>query len=424
MAVQKCGASRGGAVATWGFALVIVAVAMVTKSTDRGSAALRFMRLTVLVNRFHLGHAGTLPGQASDLAVDGRGNLFIADNFVGARPPDGRCQVRERVAATDAIKIIAGALPTGPHGGMPAQRIELSNCQRIAVDAADTVYLISTRVPYGRHPLQLFRIVARSGTVRAIAGCVHCYGFHVRRPATESSVDSVTDLAVDRGGNVLLTDSYTGAIWKVTLDGMAQRVAANVCRLRGNLRYVCPELIAPTADDIIYFRDSDERVEAFNPATGRVSIVAGGGSCHSRVSALCGNGIPATRAKLDGPRDIATDARGDLLIADDVVQRVDRKSGRIEILAGNGKFPSLQRRYRMGQTLPPLTTALEPMGLAIGPDGTIFIANNGDGAVLKLGPISPPRRSPERCSHRRRTGRDSRSCAPGSHRRRVSRDRR
>jgi len=386
MAVQTSGTSHNGAVATCRFALVVVAVTMVTMSTGRGSAAPRFMRLTVLVNRLHLGHAGALAGQASDLAVDGRGNLFIADNFVGARPPDGRCQVRERVAATGAIKIIAGALPTGPHGRTPAQRIEISNCQRIAVDAADNVYLISTRVPYGRYPLQLFRIVARSGTVRAIAGCVHCYGFHVRRPATESSVDSVTDLAVDRAGNVLLTDSYTGAIWKVTLDGMAQRVAANVCRLRGNLRYVCPELIAPAIDGTIYFSDSDERVEAFNPTTGRVSIVAGGGPCRSRVYVFCGNGIPATRAKLDGPRDIAIGVRRDLLIADDVVQRVDRKSGRIEILAGNGKFPNLQRRYRMGQTLPPLTTALEPMGLAVGPDSTIFIANNGDGAVLELRP--------------------------------------
>jgi len=135
-----------------------------------------------------------------------------------------------------------------------------------------------------------------------------------------------------------------------------------------------------------YFSDSDERVEALSRAGGKVFIVAGGGSCRSHRSAFCGNHIPASKAKLDGPQDIAVDHAGNLLIAGDVVQRVDAKTHQIEILAGNGKLPNAPVARHRGESLPALTTAFEPWSLAVSPDSTIYIADEMDGAVLAFHP--------------------------------------
>jgi hypothetical protein len=191
------------------------------------------------------------------------------------------------------------------------------------VNATDDVYMISTRFPWGRYPLRLFRINARSGTVRVIAGCIRCYGFHPGRAATQSSVDYVSDLVVDHSGNVLLPDTTTGAIWRLSSNGVVTRVSTDVCRFPSH-SFVCPQTIAPAKNGTIYFDGELDRrvIEALNPATDKVSIIAGGGHCDVNRYFFCGNNILATKAKLAGTGDIAVSNAGDLLLVDvGIVQR-------------------------------------------------------------------------------------------------------
>lgn len=338
-------------------------------------------RLIVVVDQSELGRAGALGGQVGSIAVDGHGNLFLEDVFVGARPSTIRCRILEH-AANGRLRVIAGSLPGQGPRGTAAQHFAIGSCGPLAVGAQHTIYLLGTRFPYGRYPTRLFSINVSTGTVRAVAGCARCFGLHANRPATRSSVEYVADLARGPAGNLLLADAYTSSIWRFTPGGTLHRVATNICRLQGNIRYVCPRSIATAPDGTIYFSDSDERVEALSLSTGRVAIVAGGGSCPGHHASFCGNGIPATKAKLDGPEDIALDPAGDLLIADDVLRRVDRKTHVITILAGNGKLPDPSLRLHRGESVPALTTAIAPRSLAVDRNGDIFIAE--DQGVLEL----------------------------------------
>src|SRR5947209_8735131 len=89
--------------------------------------------LEVVVTQADLGHQHGIQGQPQDLAVDPAGNLFIADAFLGARPSQVECQIRERVAATGAVRIVVGAVATGRHATTPAQRFVPSTCESLGV---------------------------------------------------------------------------------------------------------------------------------------------------------------------------------------------------------------------------------------------------------------------------------------------------
>jgi streptogramin lyase len=236
--------------------------------------------------------------------------------------------------------------------------------------------------------LQLFRINALSGAVSAVAGCLRCYGFRPGRPATQSSVSSVSGLAVDRSGNVLLAEATTGAIWRLTSAGIVTRVATDVCRFPPH-SFVCPQAIAPAKSGTIYFDGELDRrvVESLNPETGKITIVAGGGSCRVNRYFFCGNGVLATRAKLAGTGGIAVDSAGNLFLVDDgLVQRVDARTHRITILAGSGKLIGGPIQVRRGQSFPALTTTIEPQALAVARTGAILMSEEGSGAVLELRP--------------------------------------
>lgn len=364
--------------------LALVAALLLAPAGGQVRAAHAPSQLVVLVDRSELGRVGNLWGQVNHVAIDPRGNLFIADNFAGAK--EVSCQVRERLAANGAIRVIAGAIPHALLGRTPTQGLPLSACRALAVDGKDNVYLLSTRFPYGRYPLEIFRLSAASRAVRAVAGCMKCYGIHAGRRAMESSMDFVYDLAVDRWGNVLFPDSYTGAIWKLSPSGLLKRLADNVCAGRA-IQYVCPDTVAVARGNTIYFDGDDMRVvEGLDPANGKLSIVAGGGSCRSHRHVFCGNRVPATKARLGSPGALAVDNAGNLFVLEGgVVQRVDAKTHQIEIVAGNGELEGTRTVYRLGERLPALTAAIEPMDLAVGPNGVVYIVDGGGNtAVLEL----------------------------------------
>lgn len=336
--------------------------------------------LEVVVTLADLGQLHGVQGQPQDLAVDPAGNLFIADAWYGARQPLA-CQVRERVAATGAMRIVVGAAATGRRATTPAQRFVPTTCWSIGVDGRDNVYVVTSRFPWGHHPIRLYRFDTVHGTVRAIAGCDRCFGFHAGQSGFQSNLTFSNDLLVNRAGDVVVADSTGGSLWRVMAQGdIVRPLARDVCLKPQRIPHSCPRLLAG-GGSAIYFTDGSERVEAFSLQTRRARIVAGGGRCASREQTFCGDGIPAVSAKLDGPQDIAVDAQGTLYIADAVVQRVDPHTKVITVIAGNGTYPSRRRRVHRGERLSPRRVALEPVALAIGPAGGLYIANDNTGVL-------------------------------------------
>jgi hypothetical protein len=100
------------------------------------------------------------------------------------------------------------------------------------------------------------------------------------------------------------------------------------------------------------------------------------------ISGDSGDGGPATSARLNGPFDVAFDARGNLYLSDTGnhrIRRVDARSGIISTVAGSGK-------RGFGGDGGPATLALldEPYGLALDREGNLFFADRLNRRVRKV----------------------------------------
>src|SRR5262249_42588609 len=95
-----------------------------------------------------------------------------------------------------------------------------------------------------------------------------------------------------------------------------------------------------------------------------------------------GDGGPATAAALYEPSDVAVGPDGSLYIADAGNKRIRRgtPNGIISTFAGGNTFPA----YGDGG---PATLArlIDPQGIAIGPDGSLYIASAGQNVIRRVG---------------------------------------
>ena len=139
------------------------------------------------------------------LAVDGKGNVYIADS--------GDHRVR-KVSPGGKITTIAGTGERGFSGdGGRATRARLSAPSGIAIDGKNNVYIAddsNARV----------RKVSPSGKITTIAGTgdgvSRGYGFSGDGgPATRAQLSSPDDVAVDGKGNVYIADRGNERVRKV-----------------------------------------------------------------------------------------------------------------------------------------------------------------------------------------------------------------
>jgi sugar lactone lactonase YvrE len=252
----------------------------------------------------------------SGVAVDRLGNLYIADA--------GNCRIR-KVSPTSIITTVAGNGTQGSSGdGGPATSAELYFPQGVTVDRSGNLYIAD----------RVVRKVSPAGMIATAAGSGKGYG-----PSGD-------------GGAATSARLYDAE--RVALDGLGNLYIADV---DGN----------PTTED--------SRIRKVSPV-GVITTVAGGGSSR-------GDGGPATNAQLFRPSDVAVDGSGNLYISDADSCRIRKVSpaGIITTVAGNG-----DRGYSGDGGPATGAELLEPTGLAVDGSGRIYIADKGGNAVRILTP--------------------------------------
>ena len=142
---------------------------------------------------------------------------------------------------------------------------------------------------------------------------------------------------------------------------------------------VDPRAIAAAADGSFYILERSGHALRFVDAAGKIRTVAGTGK-----PGLSGEGGPAIEATLNGPKYIALDRDGSVLIADaenNVVRRYTPKDGKIIRVAGTGKHGSA------GLGGSPLACELaRPHGITVAPDGSPVITDSYNDRILKVVP--------------------------------------
>jgi hypothetical protein len=241
-------------------------------------------------------------------------------------------------AQTGTITTVAGTGTIGYGGdGGPAANALLASPVGVATDAAGNLF-IADATNY-----RIRRVDAGTGIITTVVG-TGALGFGGDGgSATSALLNFPYGVAIDAGGNLFLSDYHNHRIRRVDAGtGIITTVAGTGVSGYGgdggpavNALLNTPTGVAIDAGGNLFLSDyHNHRIRRVDAGTGIITTVAGTGAF-----GYGGDGGPATGALLNYPRGVATDASGNLFIADSDnhrVRRVDAGTGTITTVAGTG----------------------------------------------------------------------------------------
>ena len=236
-------------------------------------------------------------------------------------------------------------------------------------------------------PQKFAQLADLSGTVRFVVGTAAGAGrFHGDGgPASHATLNVPSAVVADEAGHLYIADTMNHRIRKVeAATGTMTTIAGT-----GQHRFsgdggpaVSAALNEPTALAVdrkghLYIADqSNNRVRRLDLATGVITTVAGTGE-----AGYTGDGIVAYEAGLSGPSGLALGPDGALYIADTFngrIRRVDPETGFISTVAGDGG----EYRYQ-GRANEFSTSLSRPYGIALDPEGHILITDSDSHLIRK-----------------------------------------
>ena len=301
------------------------------------------------------------------VALDGSGNLYIADTLN---------QRIRKVDSSGNISTVAGTGTAGFSGdGAAATAAQLSNPQGVAVDGSGNLYI-------GDRDNQRIRKVDSAGNISTVAG-TGTRGFSGDgAAATAARLSWPSGVAVDGSGNLYITDRLNHRIRKVDSAGNISTVAgtgrqgfsgdgaaATAAQLSN------PEDVTLDGSGNLYIADFwNQRIRKVDSA-GNISTVAGG---------AVGDGGAAVAARLIYPRDVAPDGSGNLYIADNSNHRIRKvdSSGNITTVAGNGTSGFSGDGAAAGAA-----RLNYPSGVALDGSGNLYIADQWNSRIRKIATV-------------------------------------
>jgi RHS repeat-associated protein len=225
--------------------------------------------------------------------------------------------------------------------------------------------------------------VDQGRTINVSAGGGTNVGYGV--PATQINLRDPAGLAVAPSGELYISDFTHHRIVKVDRNGLARLVAGtntNVGAFAGdgglaiNARLNGPTFLAFGPEGGLYLNDSgNARIRRIAPS-GVITTVAGGGTPADGL----GDGGLASSASLIDPEGIAVGRDGRLFIADSGHNRVRVVSpaGVIETAVGGGQSLADGAAGVRSQLV-------QPTGVAVAPDGTLYVADSARRAYFQVG---------------------------------------
>ncbi len=292
----------------------------------------------------------------SGVAVDSKGNLFVADYYNNV--------IRE-VGTNGIITTVAGNGVYGYSGdGGPATSASLAFPSGVAVDASGNLFFADS----GNSRI---RKVSPNGVITTVAGGGSNY-FGNGGPATNAVLGTPSGVAVDVSGNLFIAEPVF--VRKVSANGLISMVAGGGTNYPGNgglatnASLVSPSGVAVDANGNLFIADRYHSLIREVGTNGIITTVAGNG-----ISGYSGNGGLATNASLYNPSGVAVDARGNLFIADrynNLIREVGT-NGIITTVAGNR-----MSGYSGDSGLATNASLANPSGVAVDISGNLFITDN------------------------------------------------
>jgi sugar lactone lactonase YvrE len=270
----------------------------------------------------------------SGAATDAAGNIYISDtenSRILKVSPDGNTITT--IAGSDGVSGSAG-------DGGPATSALINAPYAITVDGAGNIFFADT----GNNAIREINVTTNN--ISTVAGTLSgTPGFAGDgSAATSASLASPQGLTFDASGNLYIADTGNNRIRKVdSFTGIITTIAGTgASGFLDSATAVLGEFNQPTGIAVgvatdgsfsLYIADFvNNRIRKIDMTTGGLSTVAGNGT-----PGYTGDTKSALTATLNSPTSVATDAAGNLYIADfenSVIRKVNSSTGNITTLAG------------------------------------------------------------------------------------------
>jgi uncharacterized repeat protein (TIGR01451 family) len=277
------------------------------------------------------------------LAIDGNGNLFIADMFNN--------RIRRVDATTHIITTVAGSEDpfSGAFGGDggPATNARLNQPRGVAVDANGNIFIADNGNGVVREVSASTQNISTYAGGGATAGCPS-------GAAANAGFANPIGVAVDANGNVFVSDQSLEIVCKIDISRNISTYAGtlNTAGTRGQANgdggaatsalLNAPNGLSTDSLGNLYIADSgDPKIRKVDTTSSHIiTSVAGTGvicGLGSLTEPACGDGGAAASAALNFPQGVFVDSLGNIVVADTDNMRVRVISaGTISNLAGGG----------------------------------------------------------------------------------------
>jgi streptogramin lyase len=305
----------------------------------------------------------------SGVAVDGTGNVYVADTYN---------QTIRKITPAGVVTTLAGtALSYGSADGT-GSAARFWNPSGVAVDGSGNVYVADGGNNGGNNAI---RKITPAGVVTTFAGTAGSYG---SADGTGSAARFFwpSGVAVDGSGNVYVADSSNSTVRKITPAGVVTTLAGTAGAsgsadgTGSAARFYSPRGVAVDGSGNVYVADSQNHtIRTITPA-GVVTTLAGTAGSSGSAD---GTG---SAARFDYPEGVAVDGSGNVYVADynnHTIRKIT-PAGVVTTLAGTagarGSADGTGNAARF----------TFPKGVAVDGSGNVYVADGGNNAIRKITP--------------------------------------
>jgi streptogramin lyase len=357
--------------------------------------------VTTLAGTWYAGSKGDSDGKGmaarfnepQGVAVDGSGNLYVADTFNGS--------VR-KITPDGTVATLAGSpAGNGSSDGQGSAAL-FFGLLGVAADSAGNVYVADA---YN----STIRSITPNGTVTTLAGMAQARG-STDGTGSDAYFFKPTSVAYDGSGNLYVADTANNTIRKVTLGGVVTTLAGTagtsgyIDAIGTDARFSSPAGVAADSSGNVYVADTGNNTIRKVTAAGAVTTLAGS---QLNNGSRDGTGRAALFAT---PTGIAVDISGNVYVADvnnDTIRKVT-PAGVVTTIGGAAGI--------IGSTDGTGSGALfnTPYAVAVDNAGNIYVADTFNNTIRKGVPASGTTNQTTSTSSVQGTGTDSSGSTGGT----------
>jgi RHS repeat-associated protein len=205
-------------------------------------------------------------------------------------------------------------------------------------------------------------------------------------PATQTSLPAVDGFAMGPDGSLYISLTAGPRVYKVGPDGIINRFAGTNSGYSGDggpatkAQLNGPLGLAVGPDGSVYIADTFNNVIRKVSPNGIIDTVAGNGAY-----GYGGNGGPAKDAQLTRPTGVAVGPDGTLYIADRG-HPVDGGNRRVRMVGTDGIITTIAGNgnpWSSGDGGPATQAGMDPLHVAVGPDGSVYITDHFNNNLVR-----------------------------------------